>query len=205
MRLYHGEQESYGLDNTPQACVYVDHLPIIGRQSTYAPHGAEMSRLDGLRHRFHVWTTRDSYERDLDEEIRFHLALDSEQQRDDRTQLSVLAARRRFGNVTYHKEETRRMAGLEVFDNAGQDARHLTRALRRSPGFTIVAVLTLALGIGTTTAVLSVVDHVLLNALPFRDADRLVMMFEREEHGGYRAPSHPTAQDWRQDPGALEA
>src|SRR4051812_31482162 len=97
------------------------------------------------------------------------------------------------------------MVRMNLFSELAHDARHLARGLRRSPGFAIVAILTLALGIGTTTAVLSVVDHVLLHSLPFHDAGRLMMMLEREEHGGFRAPSFPTAQDWRQDPGAREA
>ena len=163
-----------------------------------------MSRLDGLRHRFRVLASPHAYERDLDEEFRFHLALASERQGNSSAPGDE-SARRRFGNVTYHKEETRRMAGLGVLDTIGQDSRHLARSLRRSPGFTIVAVLTLALGIGATTAVLSVVDHVLLHSLPFRDADRLYMMFERDDRGGFRAPSYPTVQDWQRDAGVHEA
>ena len=161
-----------------------------------------MSRLDGLRHRLRVWTERAEYERGIDEEMRFHLSLDAEQRGVGAGQTNEP---RRFGNMTYLKEERRRVAGLDLLDGLAQDARHLARGLRRSPGFTTVAVLTLALGIGTTTAVLSVVDHVLLHSLPFRDADRLVMMLEREEHGGFRPPSYPTAQDWQRDPGAREA
>jgi putative ABC transport system permease protein len=160
-----------------------------------------MSVLDGVRHRVRVWTQRADYERQLDEEMRLHLTLDAEQH----AERGAHGARRRFGNVTYLKEETRRVAGLSTFDGMLQDARHLFRSLGRSPGFAIVAILTLALGIGATTAVVSIVDHVLVNALPFRDANRLVMMMERGERGGLRTPSAPTARDWQQDPGAKEA
>ena len=83
--------------------------------------------------------------------------------------------------------------------------RHAIRSLARSPGFAIVSILTLALGIGATTAVVSVVDHVLLHALPFRDADRLVLLLERDAHGAMRTPSAPTAHDWRNDPGVRSA
>ena len=86
-----------------------------------------------------------------------------------------------------------------------QDVRHLIRSLRRSPGFAAVVVLTLALGIGATTAVLSVVDHVLVHSLPFRDAGRLMMMLERGERGGFRPPSAPTVDDWRRDPSVQRA
>jgi len=79
------------------------------------------------------------------------------------------------------------------------------RSLARSPAFSIVAILTLALGVATTTAVVSVVDHVLLRSLPFRDAGRLVMLFERDQQGALRIPSAPTARDWRSDPGARTA
>src|SRR5439155_11400319 len=77
--------------------------------------------------------------------------------------------------------------------------------LRRSPGFAAVAILTLAIGIGTTTAVMSVVDHVMLHSLPFREPGRLMMMLERGERGGFRPPSAPTANDWRNDAGVKQA
>ncbi len=92
-----------------------------------------------------------------------------------------------------------------AFHAVAQDARYLTRSLRRAPGFAVVVVLTLALGVGATTAVLSIVDHVLLRSLPFRDAGRLVMMLERDEHGTLRVPSYPTVDDWRRDPGVQQA
>ena len=164
-----------------------------------------MSRLDGWRHRLRVLLGREGYERNLDDEIRFHLELDSKQQRDGRERPDVMSARRRFGSVAYHKEETRRMAGLDLLDQAGQDVRHLFRGLRRSPAFAVVAVLTLALGIGLTTSVMSIVDHVLLQSLPFRDAGRLVTVFERQDGGAARLPSYPTVQDWQRDPAVRAA
>lgn len=91
------------------------------------------------------------------------------------------------------------------FEGMLQDVRQTIRALLHAPGFAVVAILTLTLGIGVTTAVVSVVDHVLLHSLPFRDADRLVTMLERGDRGGFRGPSAPTAADWNQDPAAAEA
>src|SRR4051812_16229278 len=83
--------------------------------------------------------------------------------------------------------------------------RQIFRSLRRAPGFTIITVCTLALGIGVTTAVVSIVDHVLVHSLPFRDANRLVMLLERGERGGFRAPSAPTSNDWANDPAVRQA
>src|SRR5579885_926904 len=85
------------------------------------------------------------------------------------------------------------------------DVRHFVRSLCRAPAFAAIAVLTLTLGIGVTTAVMSVVDHVLIHSLPFRDADRLVSLLERGDRGGLRAPSAPTVADWAADPGATQA
>lgn len=157
-----------------------------------------MSFIDGLRHRIAVLRQRGRYQRAIDDEIRFHLELDASHH-------AEADARRRFGNVTYLREETRHAAGLDVLDGITQDTRHLVRSLRGAPGFAAVAIVTLALGIGATTAVLSVVDHVLVHSLPFRDAGRLMMMMERDERGGFRPPSAPTTEDWRRDPGVQRA
>jgi putative ABC transport system permease protein len=164
-----------------------------------------MSFLDGLRHRARVWTHPGEYARGIDDEVRFHLELDTERRGGASVRDASLDARRAFGNPTFIKEETRHVARLDRFDGIAQDVRHLARSLRRSPGFAAVTILTLALGIGATTAVLSVVDHVLIHSLPFRDADRLVMMLERGDRGGFRTPSAPTAEDWRRDPGVAQA
>jgi len=83
-------------------------------------------------------------------------------------------------------------------DSLIQDLRHAARTLLRSPGFALVAVLTLALGIGANTAVFSIVNALLLKALPYRDAGRLVALWESREHEGVdRSPvSPPNYLDW---------
>src|SRR5436190_22644834 len=102
-----------------------------------------MSFIDGVRHRLRVWTKRAEYERGLDDEMRFHLELDASQGARTSAGDAQAAARRRFGNVTYLREETRRTAGFGGADAIRLDALHLVRSLRRSPGFALVAVLTL--------------------------------------------------------------
>ena len=158
-----------------------------------------MSLLHAVRHRLAVLVRGDAYARELADEMHFHLALDAEQ--DERNGLSASAAReaarRRFGNVTYLREETRRQTSLSLLDDVGQDLRYAVRAFRRAPGFAVAAALTLALGIGATTTVFSVVDGVLLHGLPYRDADRIVNLWETSDNGGFRLPSYPTFKDWR--------
>lgn len=77
-----------------------------------------------------------------------------------------------------------------------RDLRYAARSFRRAPAFTLAAALTLAIGIGATTTVFSVIDGVLVRGLPYRDADRIVDMWEVSDNGGYRLPSYPTFKDW---------
>jgi putative ABC transport system permease protein len=83
------------------------------------------------------------------------------------------------------------------------DLRDAFRALRRSPGFASIAVLTLALAIGAAAAMFGVVDAVFVRGLPYGSADRLETVFERSESGGLRVPSYPTFQDWQRQAATL--
>jgi len=87
----------------------------------------------------------------------------------------------------------------------GQDFRYAVRQLRKNPGFTAVAVLTLALGIGANTAIFSVVNAVLLNPLPFANANRIVSLFEATPNFPQGSISYPNFVDWQRDNHAFEA
>lgn len=120
-------------------------------------------------------------EEELDEEIRSHLrmAIRDRVERGETPEQAKAAALREFGNVGLVKEVTREAWGWAWLRQLAQDLKHGLRTMRRSPAFTAVAVITLALGIGANTAIFSVVDTVLMRPLPYTDAERIVVAFEK--------------------------
>jgi predicted permease len=121
---------------------------------------------------------RRQFERDLEEEMRFHLEMKA---RDS----GAAAARREFGNAALLREDCREAWGWMAVERLAQDARYAARMLRKSPGFTAVVILTLALGIGVNTAVFSFVDRLLLRPLPFPESGRLASLNFRSTRTSY--------------------
>jgi putative ABC transport system permease protein len=110
-------------------------------------------------------------ERDLEREIRSHLELEAEE-------LGRSGARRAFGNEALVKEEVRAEWGWTRMEQLLGDIRYGLRQIRRNPGFSAVAIATLALGIGVNTAMFSAVDAILIRPLPYPEAERLVMVWD---------------------------
>ena len=150
---------------------------------------------------------RSKQDAQLDSELRFHV----EQQ----TAENIVAgmnpdeARRRalaqFGGLEYIKEETRDARGTQFVKSLLQDIRFGLRILRKSPGFTAVAILTLALGIGANTAIFSIIDAALLDALPYPNAKRLVILNESLPKMANDMVSLPDFLDWSAQSRAFDA
>jgi putative ABC transport system permease protein len=131
-----------------------------------------------LRLRFRSLFFRSAVEHELDEEMRYHLErqIDQEIAAGKPPDEARYLALRSMRDIEQRKEECRDMRSLNWFETAIQDLSHGFRMLRKNPGFSLVAILTIALGIGATTAIFSAVDALLLRPLPYKDSKNLVVI-----------------------------
>ncbi len=136
---------------------------------------------DVLRMRFRSLAKRQRVETELDKELRYHIELQTEENiaAGMNAREAQEAASRMFGGVSQIQEECRDMRQTQYLDNFLQDLRYAVRMLGKSPAFTVVIVLTLALSIGANSAIFSVIDGVLLKPLPYPQAERIARVFYR--------------------------
>ena len=157
---------------------------------------------------------RSRVECELEAELRFHL----DQQIEENIVIGMgpaearTAALRAIGNLTQHQEECRDMRGVSIIENLSQDLRYGLRALRQAPMFAAVATLTLALGIGSNTAIFAVVQAALLRPLPYAQPDRLISLGEVRSRDvpdrlamGTWNVSYPDFLDWRTQSKSFES
>jgi putative ABC transport system permease protein len=153
-----------------------------------------------LKSRLKPLTGRRKLDAELDRELQSHLELEAQELRDSGVAAGEAgyAARRALGNTVRVAEDVRDSWGFQWLENFLRDLRYGARSLRKSPGFTAVAVLTLALGIGTNSAIFSVVDSVMLQPLPFPDSGRLVRIYSTKNGTlltGFANPGGPSYLD----------
>jgi putative ABC transport system permease protein len=145
-------------------------------------------------------------ERELDDEIRAHLEMEIERNIAGgmSPENARLAARRSFGSIAIAKEDSRAMWGLGAVEIFWQDLRYGLRMTLKKPGFTLIAVITLALGIGANTAIFSVVNAVLLRPLPYAEPEHLVWLWETLPQAPIASTSLPEFLDWKEQNRSFE-
>ena len=150
----------------------------------------------------------DKRDKDLDRELGDHLELDAEAHQDAGLSADEarFAARRDFGNITRVKEVTREMWGWAWLERLWQDVRFGLRTLRKSPGFTAVAILVLSLGIGVNATVFTIANAMLYKDLPFADSDRILYVSGlNRADGSVFGASYPDFRDFRSQVKSLES
>jgi putative ABC transport system permease protein len=159
-----------------------------------------MTRLRILLSRLWSLVRSRQMDREIDDEITSHLAEATDEYIEQglSPEEARRAALRSFGGVTQTKEVYRHVRSFMSLDDLARDLRHTVRTLRRSPGFTMVTVVTMALGIGATTAIFSVVNGVFLRPLPYPNAERLMQpltIFANGFQGTFSYPNFEDVQD----------
>ena len=144
---------------------------------------------------------RRNREEELERELESHLELEAEEQQESGLppEEARYAARRAFGNTTLVQEDVRAIWSLVWLERFVRDVKYAARSLRNSPGFAVIAILTLALGIGANTAIFSAIDALMLRPLPFTAADQLVRIYSIQKgmFNTFANPDGPSALDVR--------
>ena len=161
--------------------------------------------LDQLKRRWRALFRKEELEQELDDELRYHLEREAEQNvrngmNPDDAHYSALKS---FNAIERSKEECRDARGVRLLEEFLQDLRYGTRLLAKNPGVTLIAIVTLALGIGANTAIFSVVNAFLLRPLPYGNPERLVMV-DSQYRGQSSGVSFPDFEDWRRQNNVFE-
>jgi len=166
---------------------------------------------DGMKmmgSRMRGWFTMRRVDEEFQQELNEHLEMLAEEgvRRGLPREEARREARLRLGGTTQLRETNRELQGLPFLDTLLQDIRYGLRTLRKSAGFTSVAVLTLGLGIGANTAIFSVIHAVLLSPLPYDHPERIVLIWESNPSGGFNqfAVSPPNYADWHKEASSFE-
>lgn len=157
--------------------------------------------LNTLRLRLRGLMMRRRLERDLDDELRFHLAMREEKTKSEglAPDEAYAAARRQFGDVTPRKETVKEIWTFTRVESFWQDVRYAMRSLANSPGFLVVVVFSLALGIGANTTIFSAINTLLYPSLPYANPDQLTVIRATEagHPGSIEAPPIAELNDWK--------
>jgi putative ABC transport system permease protein len=153
-----------------------------------------------------IWR-RSAFERDLDQEMRFHVETRTEQlaQSGLSRQEAERRARVEFGSTENYQEMCRESRGMRWLDDLAQDLRYGARTLRKSPGLMLVTVLTLAVGVGGTSLLFSMVRQWVIQAVSFPDPDKLAVVWKVDSKKGWMSgASARDFQDWQEQNQAFE-